>query len=69
MTRHVLRFGVQRSFVIAHSHYENINLEALGQGFVPGYADNELDEIEKTAADPARELADKIEGEVIPPSG
>jgi hypothetical protein len=30
MMRHALRFGVQQSFVIAHSHYENINLEVMG---------------------------------------
>jgi hypothetical protein len=41
----------------------------MGQGFVPGYADDELDEIEKMAADPARELADKTEGKVIPLRG
>jgi glyoxylate carboligase len=69
MTRHALRFGVQQSFVVARSHYENINLEAMGQGFTPGYEDDELDEIEKTAADPMRELADRMEGEVIPPRG
>jgi hypothetical protein len=52
MTWHALRFGVQQSFAVTHSHYENINLEAMGQGFTPGYADDEPDEIEKTAADP-----------------
>jgi hypothetical protein len=41
----------------------------MGQGFTPSYVDDELDEIEKMAADPARELADMIEGEVIPPRG
>jgi hypothetical protein len=30
MMRHALRFGVQQSFVVARSHYENINLEAMG---------------------------------------
>jgi hypothetical protein len=38
----------------------------MGQGFAPGYEDHELDEIEEAAADPARELVDKIEGEVVP---
>jgi hypothetical protein len=66
MMRHALRFGVQQSFVVARSHYVNINLEAMGQCFAPGYADDELDEIEKTTADRAQELVDKIEGEVIP---
>jgi hypothetical protein len=30
MTRHALHFGVQQSFTVARSHYENINLEAMG---------------------------------------
>jgi transcriptional regulator NrdR family protein len=30
MMWHALRFGVQQSFVVARSHYENINLEAMG---------------------------------------
>jgi hypothetical protein len=34
----------------------------MGQGFMPGYEDDELDEIEKTTADPTWELVDKIEG-------
>jgi hypothetical protein len=66
MTQNVLHFGIQQSFAIARSHYENIDLEVMGQGFGPGYEDDELDEIEKTAAAPARSLADQIEGEVIP---
>jgi hypothetical protein len=69
MTWHMLHFGVQQSFAITHSHYENINLEAIGHGFAPGYANDELDEIKKTTVDPTQELADKIEGEVIPLRG
>jgi hypothetical protein len=69
MTQNALRFGTQQSFAIARSHYENIDLEAMGQGFAPGYEDAELDEIEKTAAAPTRSLADQIEGEVIPQRG
>jgi hypothetical protein len=30
MMWHALRFGVQQSFVVTRSHYENINLEAMG---------------------------------------
>jgi hypothetical protein len=45
MTQHVLRFGIQQSFTVAYSHYENINLEAMGQGFTPSYANDELDDI------------------------
>jgi hypothetical protein len=37
IARHVLHFGIHRSFVIARSHYENINLAMMSQGFAPGY--------------------------------
>jgi hypothetical protein len=50
MTWNTLHFGVQQSFVVARSHCENINLEAMGQGFAPGYGDDELDKIEKLVA-------------------
>jgi hypothetical protein len=69
MTWNMLLFGVRQSFAVARSHYENINLEAMGQGFAPGYEDTELDEIEKTAAAPTRNLSDKIEDEVVPRRG
>ena len=48
--RHVLHFGVHRSFAIAHSHYENIDLPMMSQGFAPGYIEVELEEIEETVA-------------------
>jgi hypothetical protein len=38
----------------------------MGQDFTSSYEDTKLDEIEKTAAAPTRNLADQIEGEVIP---
>ena len=47
MARGALRFGVHRSFVIARSHYENIDLTTMSQGFAPVYTDAELDDIEK----------------------
>jgi len=53
MARGVLRFGVHRSFAIAYSHYENIDLATMSQGFTPVYIDVELDNIE-------------IEDEIIP---
>ena len=37
--RGALRFGFIRSFTIARSHYENIDLAMMSQGFVPGYSD------------------------------
>jgi hypothetical protein len=41
----------------------------MSQGFMPGYNDDELERIEEMAAALARDLADKIEDEVIPPRG
>ena len=50
MARGMLRFGVHRSFAIARSHYENIDLAMMSQGFTPIYTDAELDDIEKEVA-------------------
>ena len=47
MARGVLRFGVHQSFMIAHSHYENIDLATMSQGFAPIYTNAELDIIEE----------------------
>jgi hypothetical protein len=41
---------VQRSFAITRSHYENIDLQVLSQGFAPVYDDAELDLIEEELA-------------------
>ena len=46
----VLCFGVHQSFVIIHSHYENIDLATMSHGFAPVYTDAELDDIEKEVA-------------------
>ena len=45
--------GIHRVFTIARSHYINIDLSVISEGFAPGYTDAELDEIEKEAAPPA----------------
>jgi hypothetical protein len=37
-------------FAITHSHYENIDLQAMSQGFALGYDDAELDQIEEEVA-------------------
>ena len=50
MSRDALHFGVHRSFTIARSHYENVNLETVSQGFAPGDSDTELEDIEKEVA-------------------
>ena len=50
MARGALCFGIHLSFVIAHSHYENIDLATMSQGFAPVFTDAELDDIEKEVA-------------------
>jgi hypothetical protein len=50
MAKRALHLGVQRSFVIACSHYENIDRQTMSQGFAPGYDDAELDQIEEEVA-------------------
>jgi len=50
MARGVLPFGVYWSFMTARSHYENIDLAMMSQGFTPVYTDAELDNIEKEVA-------------------
>jgi len=36
--------------MIAHSHYENIDLATMSQGFTPVYSYAELEDIEKEVA-------------------
>jgi len=50
MVRDVLCFGVHRSFAIAHSYYESIDLEMMNQGFAPSYSDAKLEDIDKEVA-------------------
>ena len=66
MARSVLCFGIHRSFTIAHSHYENIDLATMSQGFTPVYTNAELDGIEKEVAPLAHDLSAKIYDEIIP---
>jgi hypothetical protein len=53
ITRLALHFGIHQSFAITRSHYENIDLAAMSQGYAPNYTNTQLDEIEKTVAFPA----------------
>ena len=69
MARGALRFDVRRSFTIARSRYENIDLATMSQGFAPIYTDVELDIIEEKVAPLAHDLSTKIEDEIIPPRG
>ena len=50
LTREALYTDVHRAFAIARSHYINIDLSMISEGFTPGYTDTELDKIEKEAA-------------------
>ena len=70
LERNVLRVGVNQSFAIAHSHYgDNIDLEAMSHGFVPGYEVHELEEMEAAVAPLSEDLADRIEDIVLPRRG
>ena len=53
MARGALCFGVHRSFAISHSHYENIDLAMMSQGFVPIYTNTKLDDIKKGGGPPS----------------
>ena len=66
MARGALRFGVHWSFAIARSHYENIDLATMSQGFVLGYSEAKLEDIKKEVAPLTHDLSAKIEDEIIP---
>ena len=66
LTRAALYTDVHRAFAIARSHYINIDLLVISEGFAPGYTDAELDKIEKEAALPAQDLAEKVGEEILP---
>ena len=64
--RNALRAGVNQSFMIARSHYgDSIDLEAMSYDYAPGYEVHEL-EMETTVAPLSQDLADRIEGIVLP---
>ena len=61
--RSALFVGVQRTFAVARSHYTNIALDELSQGYPADYTDAELDAIEEEVAPFARALTDKMQEE------
>ena len=70
LERNALRAGVNQSFVIARSHYADIiNLETMSHSFAPSYEVHELKKIEAVAAPLSQDLADRIEGIVLPRRG
>ena len=59
--------GINQAFTVARSHYDReINLEVMSQGFVPGYEDSELDEIEKAVTPLAWNLVNRMKDMVLP---
>lgn len=68
MASDALPRGVHRAFAIACSHYSNIALDLISEGFAPGYTDAELDEIEDEVAPLAQALTSRIEEEDDPTS-
>ena len=52
--------------MVARSHYENIDLAMMSQGFMPIYTNTERDVIEEEVAPLAHDLSAKIEDEIIP---
>ena len=58
---------ITQAFTVACSHYDReINLEVMSQGFVPGYEDSELDDIEKAVTPIAWNLANRLKDMVLP---
>jgi hypothetical protein len=66
MARQALHLCV--SFVIVRSHYVNIDLQAMSQGFMPDYDDAELDQIEEELAPSHRSLLQVWRRELFPRS-
>ena len=50
LAREALHTGVHHAFTVSRSHYIDIDLSVISEGFAPGYTDVEVDKIEKEAA-------------------
>ena len=57
------RSSIQRCFSIARSHYSNIDLEALSEGYAPGTTDEEVEELDAEVLELALALSLRIEDE------
>ena len=66
LVREALYTGVHHTFAITRSHYINIDLPVISEGFAPSYTDAELDEIKKEVAPPSQDLAEKVGEEILP---
>jgi len=70
LERNALHARVNQSFAIARSHYgDNIDLEIMSLGFMPGYEVHELEEMDTVVAPLSQDLADRIKGIVLPRKG
>ena len=70
LEKEALRSGITQAFAISLLHYnDNIDLEAMSLGFVPGYEPSELDEIEAVVTPLAESLVSKIKDMVLPQRG
>jgi hypothetical protein len=68
--RSAFHASINRTFAIARSHYaESINLEAMSQGYTPGYEDEELEKMEDDMALLSQDLANRIADTVLPQRG
>lgn len=69
LKRDILYGGVNQVFAITHSHYVNINLEALSLGYLDNYSNAELDALEAIVVPLSQDLSDRIEDLVFPHGG
>ena len=67
LKRNALHTRVNQSFAIAHSCYgDSIDLEVMSHGYMPGYEVHKLEEMEMVVAPLSCDLANRIEGIVLP---
>lgn len=64
--RRALRFGVRTAFSVFAAHYQDLSFEAVSAGFVPGYTEEELEEIRAGTYPPADALVERHKEEVLP---
>ena len=56
-----LQLGVRRAFAVSRSHYENIDLGAMGESFAPGYSHEDLAKIKEEVGPLAQPLSGAAE--------
>jgi hypothetical protein len=64
--KEALHLGMQRVLAVFRSYYQNIDLEALSEGYVD-IPKEELDAIDEEVLESMKTLAAKFEEEVISP--